>query len=117
MDRGDWAEAESLLAQAVASCEVDAEARRFYAETLWRRGARQEARAQLEEAVKLAPEHLEPRARLAELCLEMGQRDKAGELVEQSLAMNPRSAAACSPSRRSFPTPSRKCSASIRRPT
>ncbi len=39
MERGDWKRAESLLSRAVQTSATDAEARRNYAETLWRRGA------------------------------------------------------------------------------
>jgi len=94
IDRGDWPEAETLLAQAVESCEVDSESRRYYAETLWRRGARDEARAQLEEAVRLAPEQVELHVRLAEVYLELGLTAQAGERVDQALAINPRVAGA-----------------------
>ena len=40
LDRGQQEKAETLLAKAVAACPVDAEARRRYAEALWRRGAK-----------------------------------------------------------------------------
>ena len=54
LDRGRQQDAEALLAKAVAACPADAEARRHYAEALWRRGAQKEAIAQLEESGRLA---------------------------------------------------------------
>ena len=90
LDRGEQPKAEALLAQAVAACPVDAEARRHYAESLWRRGARQDAIAQLEEAGRLAGEDASLWARLAEMHLDNGQPELARQDAEQALKLDPK---------------------------
>jgi Flp pilus assembly protein TadD len=67
LERGRQQDAEALLAKAVAACPADAEARRHYAEALWRRGARQEAIAQLEQSDRLAGDDALLWTRLAEM--------------------------------------------------
>jgi tetratricopeptide (TPR) repeat protein len=54
IQRRDYATAEALLAQAVETCGVDAEARRQYATVLWHRGERNAALAQMDRAIELA---------------------------------------------------------------
>ncbi len=66
LERGQVQQAEGMLGKAVAACPIDPEARRYYAEALWRGGARQEAIAQLHEACKLASEDAPMRVRLAD---------------------------------------------------
>jgi tetratricopeptide (TPR) repeat protein len=90
LDRGEQPKAETLLAQAVTACPVDAEARRHYADALWRRGATKEAIAQLEEASRLAGEDASLWARLAEMQLAVGQPDAARRSAEQALGLDPR---------------------------
>jgi tetratricopeptide (TPR) repeat protein len=94
LERGEQAKAAPLLGQAVAAYPVDAEARRHYAESLWRRGARQEAIAQLEAAGKLAEEDSSLWARLAEMRLANGQPDLARRDADQALKLDPKSPAA-----------------------
>ncbi|MBN2580273.1 MAG: tetratricopeptide repeat protein [Pirellulales bacterium] len=94
MDRGDGAQAESLLAQAVATCPVDSEARRRYAEALWNRGAQGEAIAQLEQAAPYCSEDPAFWVRLAEMQLGAGRTDEAGKCVQQALHLDPKLAAA-----------------------
>ena len=88
---------EQQLAEAVKVCPTDCDARRYYAEALWMRNARQDAIAQLEEACRLSPE-CELRVRLAEMYLEMGRLDDAARNVDQVLvrqnSSRPRSASA-----------------------
>ncbi len=93
-ERGQHRQAEALLANAVASCAVDPEARRHYAETLYRRGARQEAIAQLEEAGRLASQDAALRVRLAEMHLSAGQMQHARQSAEHALDLNPKLPAA-----------------------
>src|SRR5690606_22678425 len=73
MERGDWRRAESLLEQAVAASPEDQEARRYYAETLWQRGAKVEALEQLEAARKIGSCDPALTVRTGEMYLEMGQ--------------------------------------------
>ncbi len=88
-ERGQQKQAESLLKQAVEVCPVDPEARRHYAEALWRRGARREAIAQLEEAGRLAGQDVTLLVRLAEMHLALGQRQLARQTAEQAIDLDP----------------------------
>lgn len=94
MDRGEWDEAERLLAQAVSTCKVDPEARRNYAEALWRRGEVDQATAQLEEAVRLAGGDPTVRVRLSEMRLALGDADAALMQAETAASLDPNSAPA-----------------------
>jgi len=91
LDRGRQQDAENLLAQAVNACPSDAEARRHYAESLWHRGARQEALAQMEEAGRLAGEEdASLWTRLAEMHLANDQPELAQKNAESALDLDPR---------------------------
>lgn len=94
LDRQDYRGAEPLFSQAVAACPVDVEARRQYAETLWHRGAREEAITQLVEATKIAPEDARLVERLAEFRLLSGQIDDARRDVELAIDLDPKSGTA-----------------------
>jgi tetratricopeptide (TPR) repeat protein len=94
LERGQQPEAESLLAKAVKTCPTDPDAHRYYAETLWLRGARAEAAGQLEEACRLTQEEPALRVRLAEMYLAMGKVDSARQNAEQAIGLNPRLASA-----------------------
>ncbi len=94
LERGQQQTAENLLAQAVTACPADAEARRDYAEALWRRGARQEAIAQLEEAGRLATEDASLWARLAEMYLVAGQPHSAWQSAQRAIELDPKLPAA-----------------------
>jgi tetratricopeptide (TPR) repeat protein len=88
LERGRQQDAEALLAKAVAACPVDAEARRHYAESLWRRGAQQDAIVQMEEAGRLAGEDAAMAARLAEMHLAAGQPDRARQNAERAVELD-----------------------------
>ena len=45
IEQGQWQQAEGLLGNAIQTCPVDPDARRYYAEVLVKRGAVQEALA------------------------------------------------------------------------
>jgi tetratricopeptide (TPR) repeat protein len=90
LDRGRQQDAEALLARAVTACPVDAEARRHYAESLWRRGARQEAIAQLEEAGRLAGDDATLSTQLAEMYLASGQLELARQHANRAIDLDPR---------------------------
>ncbi len=94
MDAGQWSKAESLFAQASQTCPVDADARRNYAEALWRQGNREAALAQMEQAVQLSGESPEVLLREAELRLELNQLELAQAKAERALGLNPRFAQA-----------------------
>jgi tetratricopeptide (TPR) repeat protein len=90
LDRGRQQDAEALLAKAVAACPADAEARRHYAESLWRRGARREAIAQLEESSRLAGDDATISARLAEMYLANDQLELARQNADRAVDLDPR---------------------------
>jgi tetratricopeptide (TPR) repeat protein len=94
MERGQPQQAEELLAKAVKSCPTDSEARRYYAEALWQRGARQDAITQLKEAGRQAGEDAALEARLAEMHLAMGNVELARQSAEHAIDLNPKLAAA-----------------------
>lgn len=90
LEQGKQPTAESLLAKAVAACPVDVEARRHYAESLWRRGAQREAIAQLEEAGRLSADDAAVRTRLAEMRLASGQLELARQDADQAINLDPK---------------------------
>jgi tetratricopeptide (TPR) repeat protein len=94
LDRGEQPKAEVLLAKAVAACPIDAEARRYYAESLWRRDARADALAQLQAAGQLAPDDASLWARLAEMHLACGQTELALQTAEHALQLDSKSSVA-----------------------
>ncbi|MBI3836938.1 MAG: tetratricopeptide repeat protein [Planctomycetia bacterium] len=93
-DRGDWKRAESLLGRAVQTNPTDPDARRNYAETLWRRGALQEALRQLEEARRVAAEDPGLVVRTGELRLALGQVNYANRMADEALELDPKFAPA-----------------------
>jgi tetratricopeptide (TPR) repeat protein len=94
LDRGDCETAEMLLSQAVDACPVDPEARRYYAESLWRRGQTAKAVEQLEKAVSLAGDNDELLVRAAELHLALNDSQAALRDARLAIDVNPRSAGA-----------------------
>jgi tetratricopeptide (TPR) repeat protein len=94
MDRGDWLAAEDLLSQAAQVSPLDPDARRRYAETLWHRGAAQQAIAQLEEAARLSPEDPQIAVRTGEMYLATGQMTRAGKAADRALDLEPKLSAA-----------------------
>ena len=90
LERGQSQEAETVLAKAVKTCPTDPDARRYYGEALWLRGARPEAVAQLEEACRLSPDDPAVRVRLADMYLAIGRVDLARTTVEQVIDLNPK---------------------------
>ena len=90
LERGRQQTAETMLAQAVTACPVDAEARRHYADSLWQRGARPEAIAQMEEAVRLADEDASFSVRLAEMYLADGRAELARQSADRAIELDPK---------------------------
>ncbi len=90
LEQGRRQEAETLLAEAVDACPRDPRARRYYAETLWRRGAKNDAITHLEEAARLAGQDAELLVRLAEMHLETGEFRLAKQSAEQAIDLNPK---------------------------
>jgi tetratricopeptide (TPR) repeat protein len=90
LEQGHPQQAETFLAKAVEACPADPEARRYYAEALWRRGARQEAITQLNEAARLGGEAASLQVRLAEMYLAVGQAENALRYAEQAIDLDPK---------------------------
>jgi tetratricopeptide (TPR) repeat protein len=94
IERGDLTSAESLLAQAIKSHPDDPDARRSYADVLWRRGAHEEALLQAQEALRLAEDDPTIAVQLGEMWLSLGRLDQARTLADQAIDTDPRAAAA-----------------------
>jgi tetratricopeptide (TPR) repeat protein len=90
LDKGEEKQAETLLAKAVNACPSDTEARRNYAEILWRRGAQSEAIAQMELGAKTSKDDAALHVRLAEMYLAVGKMDQAAESSQQALKIDPK---------------------------
>jgi len=93
-DRDDLAQAEQLLARAVKSCPSDIEARRHYADVLWRRGERMGAVTQISEALRLSPGDVALCLDGGRMYMELGLLDDADRLASEAIAAAPGSAAA-----------------------
>jgi tetratricopeptide (TPR) repeat protein len=93
-DRQDLVRAESLLKAAVKSCPVDVDARRHYADVLWRRGEKMEAVTQISEALELSPGEEALCLDGGRMYMELGLLDDADRLADEAVAVAPGSAAA-----------------------
>jgi tetratricopeptide (TPR) repeat protein len=89
VDRGEFDKAEAYFNQAVQTCGVDCEARRQYAEALWRRGASAEAIAQLDEAIRLSSDDPLLLVRSGEMHLARGQIEPALAMANQAVDLDP----------------------------
>jgi tetratricopeptide (TPR) repeat protein len=94
MQQGRWEEAERIFSNAIKACPVDERARGCYAETLWRRGACEQAVAHMQEAVKLSESDPQRLVQLGEMHLALGQFDAAAQCAEEATAKNCRLSAA-----------------------
>jgi Flp pilus assembly protein TadD len=89
IERGDWTKAESLLGRATESCPVDSDARRFYAEALWQRGAREDALVQMRQAVENAPDDVALVLQYGQMQLDLGNVDDAWRAANRGLQLDP----------------------------
>jgi tetratricopeptide (TPR) repeat protein len=92
--RGRWDRAETLFAAAILKCPSDERARYGYAESLWQRGASQQAVEHMEEAVRLSGNDPERRVRLGQMYRARGHLDLAGRQADLAIAVNGQLAAA-----------------------
>ncbi|MBI1901163.1 MAG: tetratricopeptide repeat protein [Planctomycetia bacterium] len=95
LERGDLENGRQLLAQAVETCPVDPDARRNYAEVLWRQGEREKALSQLDEAIRLSAGSLETVTcelfvRRGEMLLALGRAESALASAAQALDLDPK---------------------------
>lgn len=86
--KGRWDEAETLYASAVTRCPTDERARCGYAESLWQRGAHDEAVSHMEEAVRLSGDDPERMVQLGNMYLALGQLDRAQMVADKAIAAN-----------------------------
>ncbi len=94
LDRGEWDNGETLLAQSVKACPADPEPRRHYAEALWHRGARDRGLAEMREARRLSGEDPALTVRLGEMCFALGRMNEADALADEAIDVSPRLATA-----------------------
>jgi tetratricopeptide (TPR) repeat protein len=92
VDQRDLVRAEGLFEQAVRNCPVDVDARRHYADVLWKRGERMEAVAQVAQALQLSPEDVGLAIAGGRMYLELGLFDDAERLSGTAVRLAPRSA-------------------------
>lgn len=93
-DRADLVRAESLLEEAVARCPVDVDARKHYADVLWRRGLKMEAVGQINKALELSPSDPVLCVTGGGMYLDLGLFDEADRLAREAVRLAPRSAEA-----------------------
>lgn len=91
-DRADLGRAEALLERAVKSCPADVEARRHYADVLWRRGQRTEAVGQVSAALELSPADAGLCVDAGRMYLQLGLLSDAERLAAEAVRLAPRSA-------------------------
>jgi tetratricopeptide (TPR) repeat protein len=90
-DRSDLVRAEGLLEQAVKRCPQDVEARRHYADVLWKRGLRTEAVTQMDKALGIAGDDPTLCVDAGGMYLELGLFDEADRLAAEAVRLDPRS--------------------------
>ena len=91
-DRNDLVRAEGLLERAVKSCPTDIDARRHYADVLWKRGERMAAVTQIAEALRLSPGEVGLCIDGGRMYMELGLLDDADRLAADAVKGAPRSA-------------------------
>jgi tetratricopeptide (TPR) repeat protein len=91
-DRNDLVRAEGLLERAVKSCPTDIDARRHYADVLWRRGERMAAVTQIADALRLSPGEVGLCIDGGRMYMELGLLDDADQLAAEAVRAAPRSA-------------------------
>lgn len=90
LESGQTQQAEELLKKSLATSPDDATARRYMAETLWRRGAREDALSAIHDAVKLEPNNADLAVRAGEMSLASGRRDAAANYADRAIRLDPK---------------------------
>ena len=90
----DLVRAEGLLERAVRACPADIDARRYYADVLWKRGSRVEAVGQMSEALRMSQGDVSTTLAAGRMYLELGLLDDADSLSQSSVSLAPRSSEA-----------------------
>jgi tetratricopeptide (TPR) repeat protein len=91
-DRDNLDEAEELLSQAVRHCPTDIDARRHYAEVLWRRGEQLAAIEQIRLALQVTREDEGLCVAGGRMYLELGLLEDASGLADTAVSIAPASA-------------------------
>ena len=86
--------AETLFAAAILKCPSDERARSGYAESLWQRGAREQAIEHMEEAVRLSVHDAQRLVRLGQMYGATGDLARAGHCADQAIGVSPELASA-----------------------
>jgi len=86
--KGRWDQAETYFAQAVTASPKDERARCGYAESLWRRGAQDQAVTHMVEAVKLSGDDPERLVQLGQMYLAQNNLPAAGRQADKAIAAN-----------------------------
>lgn len=86
--QGQWDQAEALFAAAIAQCPGDERARCGYAQSLWQRGARDEAITHMEEAVRLSGNDPDRMVELGGMYLVRGELHRAAQQAGKAIAIN-----------------------------
>ena len=94
MERGEWSKAASLLSKAMDSCPIDPDARQYYAEALWRRGAKTEALREMLSAVNNSPDNPLLILRYGQMQLDAANADGAWRCAHRALQIDGRLAEA-----------------------
>jgi tetratricopeptide (TPR) repeat protein len=90
-DQKDLLRAEGLLERAVKECPTDIDARRHYADVLWKRGERMDAVRQIAEALRIAPGDVGLCIDGGRMYMELGLLDDADRLSREAVRVAPRS--------------------------
>lgn len=90
MHQGRWEEAERIFAGAVKACPDDERARGCYADTLWHRGACEQALVHMQETARLSGDDPQRLVQLGEMHLALKQLGKAADCADQAIAKNGR---------------------------
>ena len=94
MELGKWFEAESLLREAADKSPNDPDVRRHLAETLWQRGAHEEAIEHMLAAERLCGCDAATAVRAGEMLLSVGKAKQAAELADKGVQLDHSLAAA-----------------------
>lgn len=86
--KGQWQQAESLYSAALAKCPKDDRARCGYAESLWKRGAKEDAVLHMEEACRLSGGDPDRSVQLGRMYLDRGELGRASEQADKAISSN-----------------------------
>lgn len=89
-----WGDAENWFRQAIETCPANEQARRQFADILWKQGRRAEALGEMEEAVRLSGGDATMMVELGRMYLDQGYPEHAERQVRRALQLQPQLAPA-----------------------